>query len=234
MEYSEWFAVILAFVLAHDPKAFVEQICRFVCRWFPQPPCNVVIAICGKKESGKDTACNIIRLYMLWKRQLYFKHKTFAEPLKNAVQALTDCSSRMVYTHDGKESRFRNLAGPDRVETYRDVLKSVGKATRPYLAHWIRSKWANSARPTFWVISDLRLKDELDWIRSLQGTQVFVVRVNGPQNQVDMDISETSVDAFSNDQINFTIDNTERNDDMKQLKQQCVDICDRVYSSLFK
>lgn len=207
-------------------------------------PSNMVIAICGKKGSGKDTsAAKIVKC--MWELEgHWYKHRTFAEPLKRVVQLLTNCSSSKLHTHEGKESVFPNAFHPEQ-ETYRDILKSIGKATRRFLANWIDQQWHRELRtshflklPNCWVLSDLRLQDELKWVRSLAptnstATRVIVIRIESPRfdMKVDTDVSETSVDEFAKNEIDFTIYNTTWDDNQKNLEKQCKLICETILHS---
>lgn len=217
-----------------------QSMYKFVRRWISYvfapthvPPTNVVIAICGKKGSGKDTTAMKLRKWMWHLDGSLFRHRTFAEPLKQTVQLLTNCSSDKLHTHEGKESIFPNKFHPE-PETYRDILKHVGKATRRFLANWIDQKWQRDRQmmkflhlPNNWILSDLRLVDELKWVRSLcsSDTHVFVIRVVSDKSDSDSDISETSIDTFDASEINFTIRNTKWDDNMENLDLQCKQLC---------
>ncbi len=184
-----------------------------------------------------------------------YKHRTFAKPLKDTVQLLTNCSNDMLHTHEGKETVFPNPFHPEQ-ETYRDVLKSVGKATRRFLANWIHQQWKRETYlwntkcklPNLWILSDLRLEEELKWVRSLAtestandgsvssttgirtspATKVFVVRVEAKSQNADSDISEVSVDSFPKNEIDFTIYNMTWNDQQSNLDAQCKNICEAI------
>ncbi len=208
---------------------------------------NVVIAICGKKGSGKDTSAAKLARWMWQLDGYWYKHRTFAEPLKRVVQELTNCPSSKLHTHEGKESIFVNPFSAEQ-ETYRDILKSIGKATRRFLANWIDLQWQRELRashflklPNCWVLSDLRLQDELKWVRSLSNstTRVFVIRVESARpfesprdgDIKDSDVTETSIDSFAKSEIDFTIFNTTWDDNQKNLDTQCKQICQTILNS---
>jgi hypothetical protein len=229
----------------------VKSIYRFGWRWVRNPlQPNVVIAICGKKGSGKDTSAAKIRRWMWELNGQVYKHRTFAKPLKDTVQLLTNCSNAMLYTHEGKETVFPNPFHADQ-ETYRDILKSVGKATRRFLANWIHQQWKRETElwntkcklPNLWVLSDLRLEEELKWVRSLategstsstngvrtqRKTKIFIIRVEANGTGTDSDVSEVSVDSFPKNEIDFTIYNKTWNDQQSNLDAQCKNICEAI------
>lgn len=230
MFVSRWVKLLYGYMVGHDTAL----------------PSNVVIAVCGKKGSGKDTTTSKLRKWMWLLRGHYYKHRSFAKPLKTVVQTLTSCSSDMLETHEGKESVFNNpFFVPEqdkKAETYRDVLKHVGKHTRRYLAHWIDNQWRRETQlwnescrlPNYWILSDLRLQDELQWLKQLKNTRVYIVRVESPRDATatDRDISEVSVDEFRKSDIDFTIHNIVWDDGKRFLENQCRQVCESILMKL--
>ena len=199
-------------------------------------PTNIVIAICGKKGSGKDTSAKIIQNYMWTTHAQWYRTRAFAKPLKDVVQILTQCSDDKLHTHEGKESVFPNTFSPEH-ETYRDILKSVGKATRRFLANWMHQTWRRETAqmnyyrlPNLWIVTDLRLDDELKWLRTevANSARVFVVRVDAVAPSKDSDITEVSVDAFPNQEIDFTIYNHTWDDHQNRLQKDCERMCEEI------
>src|SRR5579872_5625253 len=91
----------------------IVNVGRFAARWtlscqHGDTPPNVIVAICGKKGSGKDTSTAKLRKWMWMLHADVYRHRTFAEPLKRAVQILTDCPADTLNTREGKESKFLN------------------------------------------------------------------------------------------------------------------------------
>ena len=221
----------------------------FLWHWFLQcalwkrPPPNVIIGICGKKGVGKDTSAGIIQSLMWSMHGDWYKHRAFAKPLKEVVQILTQCPHDKLNTHEGKESVFYNPFTP-KPETFRDILKAVGKATRCYLANWIDQRWKRDTEaaknwrlPNLWVVSDLRLDDELKWMRAQKGEAiVFVVHVWSPYHEdgMDRDISEVSVDAFPKNEIDFTIENNHWDDNQQNLEEQCQRVCQAILYRVYR
>lgn len=215
----------------------------FLRKWFrtivnssPPPPPNVIIAICGKKGSGKDTCAQFIRNSMWRLNGDVYKHRTFAKPLKDVVQLLTNCSDDMLHTHEGKESVFKNEFYPELNETYRDILKSVGKSVRRFFLHWIDRQWRRETElwtkcrlPNLWVLSDLRLFDELQWLKNIsKHVRVYIIRIESPRDsKTDTDITETSVDQFPAEDVHFKIYNTHWDDNKQNLKRECerISVC---------
>jgi len=223
---------------------FVYNGCRSIIS-SKRPP-NVVIAICGKKGSGKDTSARIIRRYMWMQYTHLYRSRAFAKPLKDVVKVLTQCSDDKLHTHEGKESTFPNAFSAE-PETYRDILKSVGKATRRFLANWMHQTWRHETStmnyfqlPNCWVITDLRLNDELKWLRTevAKDARVFVVKiecVNEPDKGLkDSDITEVSVDSFSTQDIDFTIYNHTWTDQQDRLQKDCERMCDEIMYQIVK
>lgn len=132
----------------------------------------MLIGLSGKMQVGKDTVAHYLML------KYGFRRLAFADYLKQAAVALG---------WDGKKD-----------EKGRKLLQRLGQDVREYNpATWINvvaQQWYQ-VKPTgaSVVITDVRFKNEVDWIMREGG---IVVRVARDEKVTNQDISETELDQF--------------------------------------
>ena|SRR5437868_6760078 len=151
---------------------------------------GLLIAITGYSGSGKDTvADDLIQRYG-------FVKKTFAEPLKRAIQILFDFTDQQLYgTQDDKSQ-----VDPRWMVTPRGVMQWLGtdiirKQFDPDF--WVKHFELTHNNAMNIVVSDLRFVNEALLIKKLGGT---IIRINRHTNE-DQHVSETEMDCIVPDVI---------------------------------
>lgn len=133
-----------------------------------------IIAFCGPKGSGKDSAAQ----YLLARNSLYtsslFQRHNFADPLKAA------CCWIFGVTHEEVNDAVLKETPLDRwpFKTPRELLQHVAKLFRTLYSQdiWVRS-WVRSAPHIYTqciVVTDLRHQEEVDELLSRNAKIVYV------------------------------------------------------------
>lgn len=144
----------------------------------------MIIGICGKNRSGKDTVANYL------KDKYKFEHLYFAEPLKKAAILLFKLSPEQI-TGDLKETidaRYnkspRQLLRWLGIHVFRNQFKdSFWLDYLKFSYEEIRTKNPN----VLVVVSDVRFQDEIDMIKKLGGKIVKINRENRILNSNDIE-----------------------------------------------
>ena len=150
----------------------------------------MIIGLTGKQQVGKDTLAEYLH------NKHHYQKMAFADHLKRV------CRGYLGW--DGK----KDVRG-------RTLLQQIGIAAREYHPDiWIEqvdfmmrhielgSEESNSGKSNIqWVISDVRFKNEADWITAKGGIIIRIIRDTGI---IDTHISETEMDEYHPD---YVIDN---------------------------
>lgn len=166
-----------------------------------------IIAVCGLKQSGKDTVAKYIC------KNYSYVHKKIAEPLKTMCQYLFDMTNDQLEDHKLKETVDDRWG-----VTPRQIMQFMGTEVMQFklselLPHLDRTFWIqkfiNSMRDVKEhniVISDLRFVHEHEQLKHAYGKSVFVIMVERPlSNDIkDMHSSEQELKQLKPD---FTITN---------------------------
>lgn len=127
----------------------------------------MLIGLCGYARAGKDTVASCMA---------GFKKLAFASALKREVQRMLDVSS---------EKGGSVVDDKDKVK-YRPLLVAWGAIKRAKKAdYWIRklATTYNRICAEDIVITDVRYKNEIDWIHEMNGIVIMVARPGyGPAN----------------------------------------------------
>jgi hypothetical protein len=151
----------------------------------------VLIGVSGKRGTGKTTFGNIFCT------KYGFKHYAFAQVLKDKVAQDFGLYGNQV---DGKEKEIPTQMG----WTPRQLMVDYGQFYRKYdPMYWV--KQLKHKLTNYCVISDVRFKNEAEWIKSQGG---YLVRLNRhPSLNIYqgtmMDISETDLDNY--DRFDFNL-----------------------------
>lgn len=137
---------------------------------------KLVVAICGRKQHGKDCAAlNLVKAG--------FIHEKFASPLKQACSLLFGFSEEQV--HEDK----KDVIDPRWNKTPREILQFVGTEMFQYKMQEIlpdvgRGFWAkslvhriSSSDADRFVISDMRFQHELDALNEIDDCRIVAIRV---------------------------------------------------------
>ena len=170
----------------------------------------MLIGICGKKQTGKNTVAEYLSNTLTKKTNVV----SFATPVLNIAGVLANDDFRINY-EEKKKTFFPNVN-----LTGRELLQKVG------------TEWGRSLNPNIWVnllfnkiddagykmyykhtiISDVRFKNEADEILKRGGILIKLERNTGLS---DNHISENDLDDY--DKPMYVIDN---NGTLEQLKQK--------------
>jgi hypothetical protein len=160
-----------------------------------------VVAICGMKRVGKDTAAMFIE------KTFDFKHVKISEPLKRV------CNILFGFTHEQMENDTKDVIDERYGITPRKVMQFMGTEMMQYKlqelmpaegrSFWINTLLRQEGGPI--VISDMRFLHEAQAIKKKYGAQSIIIKVvrQGLDN-VDEHTSEKEWTQISED---FVVNN---------------------------
>jgi len=176
----------------------------------------MIIALSAKKQHGKDTVANIIQELTNNK----FKIVKFADILKDFVCNLISC------TRDELENEeFKNTPLPSQWDfldddcimqkmTPRLLLQKIGTDAMRNNVHqnvWINSTLSKYKENYYWIITDLRFKNEAEALNSYNSQ---LIRINRPSiKNIDYHQSEIELDDYTG--FDYTIVNDSDLDTLK-------------------
>lgn len=164
----------------------------------------MIIGFSGKIGSGKTTAADSVT-----KMDARFSIQRFANQLKQAASCITGFQIDMFCSQDSKNHEFEWGGKTTSIGSWlqwfgTDVMRGFDKDV------WVKALMNKYSGREFWVIDDVRFKNEADAIRSNGG---IVIRLNGDpagiraHSKRDLNhVSETDLDDYNFD---FVI-NTDR------------------------
>lgn len=137
-----------------------------------------VIAICGMKRVGKDTAA------MLIAQEFGYKHVKISGPLKKV------CNILFGFSHDQMENETKDCIDERIGISPRKALQFVGTEMMQYKiqellptigrSFWINTLLRQEEGPI--VISDMRFLHEAKAIKEQYGNESFIIKVTRPDN----------------------------------------------------
>lgn len=176
----------------------------------------VIIGICGRAGAGKDTIAD----YICNKHQT-FKKYAFATHLKNSLKVLFNLTDEQL--HDSTLKEVDVNITPDLVTSPRFLMQWTGcqlrKLSEDFFVQMLDNKIKSDQQQDV-VISDIRFKNEMDYVINNNGIIIKVIRDSTTTNLAN-DSSETSVDGLWGDNV-YLINN---NDTMEELFKKV----DRVF-----
>jgi hypothetical protein len=174
----------------------------------------MLIAVLGRKSSGKDTFANVLT------NEFDFIRYAFADPLKKGIQAFFNLSNEQLYDVKLKEEidprwgvsprTLFQVIGTDIFQF--SIKKFIPNLKGESRNHWVIlfKEWYLenlSKNPNFKVIiSDARFQHEIEEIKNLGGKVVKIIRIMGEVNN-DMHQSENEIDSIPEKFIDFSIEN---------------------------
>lgn len=186
----------------------------------------MIIGISGKIGSGKNEVADMISyLHFInpdgtyeqfkqqqWLRDKYIEHKaydqaelklpgihSFACNLKKCVAACTGIDYHDLEKRSQKSTQISWLD-----ISFRQLLQSLGEAVRGQIKEnfWALSMLATYENSDFWIVSDVRYKNEAE---ELLKRNAILIRVNRKGIETDSHISEVDLDDF--DKFDFVLNN---------------------------
>ena len=189
----------------------------------------MIIAICGKKGSGKDTLANIII------ENYNFTRYAFGDDIKEIAKILFNFDEDQLYGNKKDiidknwnitPRDFYQKFGTEYIQTifpnlFPQIFTKNNISIREF---WLKKFeiWYNDNikkhKIFFVVISDLQFLHEYNYIKKMGGYIIKIERDN--LKNIDNHSCETDLDNFTNDKFNFIIKNNDRIQDLKnQIKK---------------
>lgn len=169
-----------------------------------------IISVSGAIGAGKDFIMNRLqnRLIQQHRYTMSTVRCRFADSLNEAVAPILGISGKELQDRELKEKpRFifdNPKKVPARAWSSRDVQKEVGRLFRENLGedvfiNALDRKYANPA--SILLISDLRMWNELEWVRSLGGKVVYIYNEAAAQAQKAREMLDLSGTSWSTQAI---------------------------------
>lgn len=191
----------------------------------------MLIGISGKKQTGKDTVCKIIKALDIWNRygdgdmltfvkmllksssslgSMWHKH-AFADKLKQVLAVILNVRVEAFEDNIFKMS-YSEIAKPEGgYYTNRELLQrfgtEVGRSISPTL--WVDALFTNYSEHDHWIIPDVRFPSEAQAIKDRGG---IIIRVDRETPFHDTHPSEVALDNYEG--FDYRIDN---NNDIEYL-----------------
>lgn len=187
---------------------------------------NTIIAITGNAGSGKSTIAKMIVKHG-------YSEIQFSSKLKDIVSIIFNWDRRSLSGESTNSRRWREDIDPlwssrlDRYVDPRTILQQVG--TDLFRNHLDPNIWIYSIEDEVLdslpvVVSDLRFPNEAEYIKSLGGYVIRVVRDNyNRSNNNDLHESETHIDGIDAD---YFIDNNGSISDLYERVEEILNIID--------
>jgi hypothetical protein len=159
---------------------------------------NQIIAFAGKKESGKSTAAELVRIIQPDHKSVC--RLSFADPLKEMVEALLFYAGASLDELDNDKELFIPAIGA----SYRELCQSLGndwarKFFNPVLCVNLMAQRIDELDGEWLIIiDDVRYKNEADFIRDQGG---LLVHIETPSHIVDTHESEAGFHKLSHEPV---------------------------------
>lgn len=157
-----------------------------------------IIGICGYARSGKDEAAKAL-VALGWTRA------AFADALKQ--EALNAIRMSLIAAGHNPPSDLETIfTNPETKELYRPFLVEYGRTLRKLDPdHWVRRLYRELDADRRYIITDVRYRNEVDFIHKEGGLVVQIVRPNvGPANneeKVSMELVRADYHIYNNGTI---------------------------------
>ena len=173
----------------------------------------MIIALCGKKGSGKTLAANFIQ-----QQDKTFKHLAFADTIKDIVIMMYPTWDRSRLDSENILDRIWKESIDGRYNTsprkaMQDIGKMFKKNDKTVWCRLLKSKITDMNENI--VISDVRFPDEVEYIHNEFPDAKIIKLTRGRNSGDDNDISETSVDLIYNCDMQYN--NNQSKEDLYQF-----------------
>lgn len=131
----------------------------------------MIIGICGRQGSGKDTVADMINKLTNHK----YQRRRFASKLKECAGILLGVPASLFEDRDYKDSYIESYG-----MTVREFLQRLGTDAVRNNVHpntWVTSLLMDYSDGDDWIISDVRFINEADYIKFHGGTIIKVNRI---------------------------------------------------------
>lgn len=186
----------------------------------------MLIGVSGKIGSGKNEVADMLSFLHFvnpdgtfeqfqkqqWLRNQYIENGAYAQAdLKlpgihsfagNLKRCVADCTG--IDYHDLEKRSQKSTIIPWLNISYRQLLQALGEAVRGQINEnfWVHSMLATYEDSDFWIVSDVRYRNEAD---ELLSRHALLIRVERPVLSEDTHQSEVDLDSY--DKFSFTIEN---------------------------
>lgn len=186
----------------------------------------MLVGVSGKIGSGKNEVADMLSFLHFvnpdgtfeqfqkqqWLRNQYIENGAYAQAdLKlpgihsfacNLKRCVADCTG--IDYHDLEKRSQKSTIIPWLNISYRQLLQSLGEAVRGQINEnfWVHSMLATYEDSDFWIVSDVRYRNEAD---ELLSRHALLIRVERPVLSEDTHPSEVDLDSY--DKFSFTIEN---------------------------
>jgi hypothetical protein len=181
---------------------------------------NQVIAVSGKKGTGKDEFYKIASKYIKEKYDLEYENKKFADRLKQICSFLTGIPLDHWY-----DRKYYDDVVPLWDITIRQFMQQLGtEAIRDKLNvnSWVYSLFSELDNDSRWLITDLRFQNEAKF---LYDRNFIKIRVNRPGVHGD-DKHRSEIDLDNYNHFDFVIQN---DGTLEEYEQKIHKIIDMIY-----
>lgn len=196
----------------------------------------MIIALCGKARSGKNTVGDILINIFKEKYGTYFESISYARELKEKIKYDFDMTDDQVYGNLKEVSDERYLKGKVALSGTGGLTKVPVYWTPRQLLQYFGTDIYRNIDPNIWVrllrksldkkgdyiITDARFPNEIDWVVDNGGVRLIVERDSRSEIGNVNHISETSLDTYSTN-VDYYVDNNGTLEDLyKLLKDKIV------------
>jgi putative deoxynucleotide monophosphate kinase len=173
----------------------------------------VIIALSGKKGSGKDTVANMLE-YCFNKYHHQRLHKVaFADPVREIASIVASTAQVHFIDRYWKE---QPVSSSDE-RSPREYLRLVGQSLKSTLGPDVWIRVMDSRVFTFnaknCVITDVRFRNELDYVK---GKGAFLIKIERDGCEGDDDVSETEMDSFKDEEFDLIIKNNGTREELSE------------------
>jgi hypothetical protein len=180
---------------------------------------GLYVAICGKKNSGKNTLAEIISTLVIRVSQM-----AFADPIKQTGEIMFPWANPDGWWGSSSKRDEVILNATDNNGnplTYRQVLIDIGTQARKYNPlHWVNvfdhsfhERVGRYGDEQGCVVNDVRFRNEYDYLHNKGFYLIKLIRDNINQS---LDPTETNQDAIKNEEFDKVIYNNGTVSDLKE------------------
>jgi len=191
------------------------------------------IAICGKRNSGKNTVARMCEDEIRKKlgRKIFngVYHMAFADPIKEIILLMFP-NTNTLYLWGSSEERATTIPSAFKNGvplTYRQLLMDLGtEVGRAYDANiWVNNfdyhlNKVERSKPSIITCTDVRFRNEMDYLRQKDFYIIKLIRNNDSNTD---HISETDQDSFEDKDFNYIMYNFGSLEDLRKEVSTIID-----------